>query len=418
VSNVKNTDKNGRNRQPNQEARELLQAPDYFCRVLRAVQRGGVVEEQLNALALHVVALSALGSRPINAIVKGASSAGKNFLVSRGLRLLPEDAVREISSSSKTAWNYSQDDFRNRIVYLQERNDAAGAVHPVRLLISEGKLVRIVTSYEGGVRIQKPFVAEGPIASISTTTRDRIEIDDETRHFSLWLDETSEQTRRVNRAYVSNQTHLTAGEIDVWHRAHGLIKDRAQLPIVLPDWFLTVADGVDTGKVASRRHFPAFVEGCKTIALVRSFQRDSTDLPNQIEVSFVDFCIAEILFEEILVESLYRYADEGRNTRSAVRKACATKGGPINAVDFAKYLSISEDRAYSQFRDGKENGEVRQSNEPGKGNAKFYLPAEPPRFLPDPRDLLRNIPQISTPVEFIHPVTGKEVRLEKQKASQ
>jgi len=149
-----------------------------------AVRRIGVVGETRNALAIFIVAMSSLLERPLNALIKGVSSSGKNFLVSLVLRLFPASAIREISSSSRTAWNYSADEFRHRVVYLQERNDAAGAVHPVRLLISEGKLVRITSVREGGRWVSKEFVAEGPISAISTTTLNRLEIDDETRHIS------------------------------------------------------------------------------------------------------------------------------------------------------------------------------------------------------------------------------------------
>ena len=67
----------------------------------------------------------------------------------------------------------------------------------MRLLISEQKLVRTVTVREGSKFISKEFVAEGPIASISTTTKNRIEVDDETRHLSVWIDESPEQTLQI-----------------------------------------------------------------------------------------------------------------------------------------------------------------------------------------------------------------------------
>lgn len=107
---------------------------------------------------LLVAEVSRLLDRPLNVIVKGHSSSGKHP-VSRTLRLLPRDAIREFTSSSAVAWNYSKDDFRHRIVYLQERNEASGAIHPVRLLISAGRLIGTVAVNGGGVRKAKRFVA-------------------------------------------------------------------------------------------------------------------------------------------------------------------------------------------------------------------------------------------------------------------
>src|SRR6266852_4018003 len=143
-----------------ERALALLNDPDFFGKVREAVARGGLVGEARNIGAIFVVAMSSLLKKQMNAILKGVSSAGKNFLASRVLLLIPPSAVKEVTSSSKTAWNYSKDDFRNRIVYLQERNDAAGTVEPIRLLISEGQLKRTVTVRKDGQLTTEVFVAE------------------------------------------------------------------------------------------------------------------------------------------------------------------------------------------------------------------------------------------------------------------
>lgn len=184
------------------EARKLLRSSRFFNEFLLAIKKVGLVGEELNALVILIVAVSRLLPRPLNLFVKGHSSAGKNWLVTRVLRLMPKSAVAEITSASDKAWHYSQSDFRHRVVYVQERNDAAGTVHPIRLLISEGKLIRIVTGFENGKRVTKKYIARGPVAAISTTTKNRLEIDDETRHISIWVDESKEQTRRIVRSYI------------------------------------------------------------------------------------------------------------------------------------------------------------------------------------------------------------------------
>jgi hypothetical protein len=184
------------------EARKLLRSDRFFNEFLLAVKKVGLVGEELNALVILIVAVSRLLPRPLNLFVKGHSSAGKNWLVTRVLRLMPKSAVAEITSASDKAWHYSQSDFRHRVVYLQERNEAAGNVHPIRLLISEGKLIRIVPGFENGKRVTKKYVARGPVAAISTTTKNRLETDDETRHISIWVDESKEQTREIVRSYI------------------------------------------------------------------------------------------------------------------------------------------------------------------------------------------------------------------------
>ena len=393
------------------EAFELLKSPKFFRRFLSAVRRSGLVGESRNAAVLYVVAISALLNRPINAIVKGRSSAGKNFLVNRVLKLIPGSAVVEITSSSKTAWNYSADSFRHKVVYLQERNDAAGAVHPVRLLISEGRLIRIVTEFENGQRVPKRFVAEGPISSISTTTRDRLEVDDETRHISLWMDESPEQTRLINACYVTKVDPLTEAEIAGWHETYRLLEQRSEVAIIVPDWFKSIAEQVYADDVTARRYWPAFVESCKTVCLLRSFQESSNGPQvRKINVTFADYAVTASLFEEVFVESLNRSSDKANDTRSAIGKISKRKEGEsVSADELARVLCISDDQAYRRLRDAVDVGLVKRANEPTKGNLKLFLPADLPRFLPDPRELLATssgIPRLSS---FVDPLTGEIV---------
>jgi hypothetical protein len=215
-------------RRAKRKALKLLQSPHCFNKFLCTVKKAGLVGEESNALLLLVVVVSRLLDHPLSVFVKGHSSAGKNWLVSRVLRLLPKDAIAEITSASEKAWNYSGSDFRHKVVYLQERNEEAGSVHPIRLLISEGKLVRMVSSWANGALVTKKYVARGPVASISTTTKNLLEVDDETRHISIWVDESPEQTREIARAYTNQSGHLSREELTTWRMVHRLLEEKAK----------------------------------------------------------------------------------------------------------------------------------------------------------------------------------------------
>jgi hypothetical protein len=299
------------------KALTLLRSPHLFGHYLEAIERSGVVGEERNAEVLLIVGVSRVLEKPINLIIKAPSSAGKNHLASRGLRLFPRDAVRELTSSSALAWNYSADDFRHRIVYLQERNDASGAIHPARLLISEGKLIRKVTVGSGRNRTTQDFVAEGPIASVSTTTKNQLEIDDETRHISIWMDASQAQSRRVVRSAVKEIKPLSRDELRIWRKAHRMLEGRAKIAIKLPEWFREVAERVDVADIRVRRYFSAFVTACQTVALMRSFQK-TEQVPERLEVDFADFWITTILFESVFTESIHRGSDTSLETRCAV----------------------------------------------------------------------------------------------------
>jgi len=216
---------------------------------------------------------------------------------------------------------------------------------------------------------------------------------------------------------VSPLARLSDDELAMWHLAYTLIKARAGMPVTLPDWFKIIANNVFDGSVTSRRYFPNFVEGCRTIALLRSFEKyPGVQPPRTIEVDFADFAIATVLFEDVFVDSLQRDGDKNLKTRMAVQEISdANEGAPVSAEELAEHMSVSKDRAYKLLRDAADAELIKRANEPEKGNPKTYLPAPRPRFVPDPDEILATIPQITAPVEFIDPLTGENIKLRRTK---
>jgi hypothetical protein len=397
-------------RRAEKEARELLQSSRFFNEFLLAVKKAGLVGEELNALVLLIVAVSRVFRRPLNLFVKGHSSSGKNWLVTRLLRLMPKSAVAEITSASDKAWHYSQSDFRHRVVYLQERNEAAGTIDPIRTLISEGKLIRIVPGYENGKRVTKRYVARGPVAAISTTTKNHLQIDDETRHVSCWCNESSEQTRDIVKSYTKKHEALSRREQRTWHMVHRLLNKRVGTRIIFPEWFEEIADRLFVDDLRVRRYYPAFVEACRSVCLIRSFQphrKRSKD--GRLEVDFADFAITALIFDPVFVESLHLDKAAGEAIRRLVNDISARKKRPVDAKDIARKLGISMDKAYAKLRYAAHIGVIRQVNKPQKSNRKGYLSTPRPRFVPDPEKLFRELKDLQGPVRFVHPITGEWV---------
>jgi hypothetical protein len=391
------------------EARKLLRSARFFNEFLLAIKKVGLVGEEPNALVLYIVVTSRLLRRPLNAFVKGRSSSGKNWLVRCILHLLSHRAVAEITSASDMAWNYSRQDFCHKVVYLQERNDAAGTVHPVRLLISEGKLVRIVPRWSHGKIVTKRHVARGPVASISTTTKNRLEIDDETRHISLWVDESAQQTRKIVKTYTKAPERLTRDELRAWRAVQRVLEERIEAEISFPHWFEEVADRLFVGDLRVRRYYPAFVDACRTVCLIRSFQTHrKRSKHGRLKVDFADFAITAVIFDPVFVESLHLNRGSGEDTRRLVDDISARKKRPVDAKDIARKLGISMDKAYAKLRYAAQVGAIRQVNKPQKSNRKAYLAIPRPRFVPDPKKLFQELKDLKA-VRFVHPLTGKWV---------
>ena len=253
-------------------ALKLLKSPRFFNEFLSVAKKAGLVGEEINALIIFIVLTSRLLPRPLHLLIKGKSSSGKNYLAKTVLRLLPKRAVIEITSVSDKAFYYSKRQMQHAIIFLQERNDAAGNIHPLRLLISEGKVSRWVTVRVGGKWVTKKITVRGPVASLSTTTKPLLQSDDENRHASIRTDESPEQTRRIVKAYARGSSGLTPSEKLTWHMVQHFLEKRIGTEVVIPEWFNEVEDRVQALDLRIRRYWPAFVEACRTVCLIRSFQ--------------------------------------------------------------------------------------------------------------------------------------------------
>jgi len=398
------------------KALKLLRSDCFFNEFLRAVKKAGLVGEEQNALVLLIVVVSRILARPLNAFVKGRSSGGKNWLLTRVLNLTLKSAVAEITSASDRAWNYSGSDFRHKVVYIQEQNEAAGTIDPIRLLISEGKLIRIVTRFEGGKRVTKKYVARGPVAAISTSTKNRLKIDDENRHVSIWIDESPEQTRRIAEAYTQAGETLSRKERRVWHTVHSILEKKIGTKVIFPTWFSEIAKRLFVDDLRVRRYYPAFVEACRTVCLIRSFLPDrKSSNHGQLAVKFADFAITALIFDSVFVESLHLDKAAGETTRRLVEEIVARDSRPVDVRDIMSALKISKDQAYAKLRYATRAGVIQRANKPAKSNHKLFLPAPRPRFIPDPEKLFRKLNGLGDKVRFVHPMTGESVTYRRKK---
>jgi hypothetical protein len=392
---------------------QLSLNPQFFSELLKMLHQGGLVGEDKNALVLYLAATSRQRERPLNVLVKGSSSSGKNFTVKKVLELIPSSEIHEITSSSGASWNYHGTNLQHKIVYIQEENDASGNVHPARLLMSENRLVRLITKRRNGQLVTERQVTEGPVACISTTTKDRLEVDDETRHISVWIDETSEQTRQILQSTVEESQGLGPEETQILQGLQPYFALRAKVPIVMPKWLKIVADQVSVEQLSARRYFPAFLDACKVVSMIRSFGRKEKEFNGVIQLAFSDYAVATLILDEALGNSLNKASDEEIETKRWVQALVNEKRRGIQASDLSKAQSLSEHLAYARLRTAAEAGVIQRSNPSEKGNRKLYLPAVSQSFLPDPANVFNQIAKPGKRVAFFHPVTGELVVYEK-----
>jgi hypothetical protein len=188
---------------------------------------------------------------------------------------------------------------------------------------------------------------------------------------------------------------------------HRLLRGRVGTKVIFPRWFQEIAERLYVDDLRVRRYYPAFVEACRTVCLIRSFQPcRKLSKHGELVVDFADFAITALIFDPVFVESLHLGKGVGEATRRLVEAISVAKGRPVRAKDVARKLGISMDQAYSKLRNAAKAEVIRQANKPGKNNTKAYLSNPLPRFVPDPKKLFRKFKHFGNTVRFVHPITG------------
>lgn len=183
---------------------------------------GYVGEEQTKRLAF-LVAVSRLLDRPLSAIVLAPSGAGKSELLEVVAQLVPPEAVEYLSRISPAALYYAgPDHLRHKLVLVDEQAGSADADYAVRTLQSKGFL-RLALPIKGQTQ---HFEARGPIALMSGTTSSTINPENLSRCLRLVLDDSREQTRRIQAAQRAAWTGQTTPDPDLtpWRDAQRLLE--------------------------------------------------------------------------------------------------------------------------------------------------------------------------------------------------
>jgi hypothetical protein len=178
---------------------QVLEDPRLLWRVAKAITGRGVIGERPNAILVWLALLSQITDKPISIIVKGDSAGGKSFLVLQVLALFDSSDYIDLTSMSERALIYSERDFRHKTCVIFEAKGQENELlsYVIRTLISEGCIkYHTVESTPNGLR-SREITKDGPINFVTTTTAPEIHAENETRIWSLLVDDSPKATRLV-----------------------------------------------------------------------------------------------------------------------------------------------------------------------------------------------------------------------------
>jgi len=201
-----------------QRAEAYLEKPGLLRRTSEDIGRAGVVGEEKNRLLMYLAFTSRLrgGSRqgrPLHVLCLAPSGAGKTHLQETVGSLIPEEEKKEVTALTENALYYmGEEELKHKLLLIEDLGGAEETLYPIRELQSKGRLVKSVPIKDpqsGEIRTEE-LVVEGPVSTAATTTRERLADDNESRALILHLDDSKEQSERVQRY----QRRRSAGKID------------------------------------------------------------------------------------------------------------------------------------------------------------------------------------------------------------
>jgi DNA primase len=184
------------------EALQTLKEHNLKEILIEKLQQTGIIGEDKNALFLFLILLSHKMKRTLHAMVQGTSGSGKSHLISKVAdTMYDQNKIKRFTRvTDKSFYNYGEYDLQNTGIILEDYDGLSlEAEMAWRELQSNNKLSSSVSQKNeqtGEIHTGEKYVF-GPIASLVATTKFRIYEDNESRVFTIAIDESEAQTEKV-----------------------------------------------------------------------------------------------------------------------------------------------------------------------------------------------------------------------------
>jgi hypothetical protein len=300
------------------EAMTVLMTLNPIKVVIQDIQRLGYVGEDPNIALIYLICLSRKLDKPLAAVITASSASGKNKLVGAVLEFVPREDKLVLSRVTQNALFYcAERGLAHKVLCIAERSGSEEADYSIRTLISEGRLAVYVPTKneETGVIETQLVEVEGPVAYLETTTAARQNIENLTRLFRVFIDESEEQTARIHeiqrheRTLDALTTSLESDRIKKKHQNAQRLLEKVN--VIIPYAPLIT---FPTHSVRSRRDHEKFLGLITTVAFVRQFQKTKRYVKDiaYIEADLADYKIAYQLSQVVLHQTMDEISRKSR----------------------------------------------------------------------------------------------------------
>ncbi|OGF56002.1 MAG: hypothetical protein A2452_11110 [Candidatus Firestonebacteria bacterium RIFOXYC2_FULL_39_67] len=359
------------------DAVEVLKNPNLMEEILLDLENIGCTGEVLNKKLLILTYVSCKISKPLGLLVKGESSSGKSFLISKiGELFPPEYVVSRTRLTSQALFYLGKDFLKNKVLIIAERDGVEGtADYSIRCLQSEQQLSISVPNFdkESGRINSDTHIVNGPIAYIESTTQSNIYVDNENRSLSIFLDNSEEHTLEIYKTLC--QPYLMGSEAivnkeNICKRYQNAFRTLKSIVVKIP--YIDLIK-FPTKPIRVRRDFSKFISLIETSAFLYQYQREKVvvDGVEYIIANLEDYRLAYDIASVILARTIKELSIRAEELVRAFEKILSERiqsGNNENVVNryelckilewslptLTKYIEETENMGYVQRKSGKQ----------------------------------------------------------------
>lgn len=307
------------------EALALLRAPDLLDQIDKNLETIGFVGEERNKQLAYLIATSRKLQKPLSAIVRSESGAGKSYLMECVAELMPPEEVQYFSRLTPQSLYYmGKDELVHKLLIVDERDGSEEAEYPIRTLQTRRKLTLAVPIKDpSSGKIQtKQIEILGPIAYMESTTSATINPENANRSFEIFLDVSDEQTKRIYAA--QQKSHTLEGwrqkkkRDDVIRRHHNAQRLLKPVRVLIP---FTDRIKFPISWTRGRRDHDRLLCLIEVIAFLHQYQRPAVmqDGEEYIEATVADYALAYELARTAFMHALTDVPREAKQMLSQIR---------------------------------------------------------------------------------------------------
>jgi hypothetical protein len=346
-----------------EEALSFLTSPSLVQEIVRDMEILGYAGEDSNKLLAYLIGISRKLEKPLSGIISSSSGAGKSHLAELVESLTPPEDVILFSRLSPQALGYMEKDFlKRKLLVIEERCGSESADYSIRTLQSRQKLTQgvVIKDPSSGRMYTKTYTVEGPIAYLETTTSGMVNPENSTRCFELSLDESREQTKKVQEMQKAARTLMGREKKETGQQVMNKHQNAQRLlspcAVVIPyapliefpsEWLRT------------RRDNERFLCLIEAISFLHQHQREvkrsgeHEEAVEYIEATVEDYRLAYDLAKDVLSQTLHDLKKHSRELLEEIMVMVRDQAASCARETAEIYFSRRDIREYTKWSDRK-----------------------------------------------------------------